>query len=802
LSDEKERLRTTLASIGDAVIATDTEGRITNMNAVAESLTAWTLADAVGKPLAAVFRIVNQKTGQEVGNPAQRALGEGVIVGLANHTILIRKDGTERPIDDSAAPIRDALGHILGCVLVFRDITERRRVEQQLADDAARIASIVNHVISGIIAIDEKGTVEAFNPAAERLFGYTVEEVIGQNVKMLMPEPFHSEHDGYIANYLRTGQAKIIGIGREVEGRRKDGSTFPMDLAVSKFEYSGRRYFTGIVGDITERKQAEEALRQSESTLRKTAEDLRAKEAELDLVISRTPLLLIRCSRDRRYVFVNRAAAEFLGRPAEEIIGHPIVEIMGEAAVATVTPYIDRVLQGESVEFEIEIPYARPGRRFMRVLYTPDHDASGDVIGWVATLSDITERRQLERERDERAAELAVALGKRTEEAKRAEKAEQLLREADRRKDEFLATLAHELRNPLAPLLNALELMRRADDNKPLMEQARGMMERQTSQLVRLVDDLLDISRITQGKLQLRKERVALGDVLVAAIEIARPLIDASAHELTVTMPPQAIHVQADRIRLAQVFSNLLNNAAKYTEKAGHIWLTAERQGDEVVISVRDTGIGISPEHMEQIFKMFSQMAPALERSQGGLGIGLSVVKGLVELHGGTIEARSGGPGKGSEFTVHLPAVDVPTERPQEPDDDGEKVCTGRKCRILVVDDLRVAADSMAMLLQMMGHDTRTAYDGLEALQTAAAFQPDVVVLDIGLPKMDGYDVARHIRREPWGGKMALVALTGWGMEEDKRRALEAGFDHHLTKPVKAADLEKLLAGHTPVGQE
>jgi CheY-like chemotaxis protein len=333
------------------------------------------------------------------------------------------------------------------------------------------------------------------------------------------------------------------------------------------------------------------------------------------------------------------------------------------------------------------------------------------------------------------------------------------------------------------------------------MEQARSMMERQVSQLVRLVDDLLDVSRITRGKMQLRKERVELTDVLNAAIETARPVIDASSHELTVTMPSNPVHVQADPIRLAQAFSNLLNNAAKYTERAGHIWLTAERKGNEAVVSVRDTGIGIAAEHMAQLFKMFSQVAPALERSQGGLGIGLSLVKGLVELHGGTIDVHSDGPGQGSEFTVHLPIVDVPVEAPDEASG-GQEGGRVARCRILVVDDLRDSAVSMAMILRMMGHETRTAYDGLEAMQTATVFQPDIVFLDIGLPKMNGYEVARRIREQPWGGNVALVALTGWGQEEDRRRSSVAGFDHHLTKPVKAVALERLLAGLAPVGHQ
>jgi CheY-like chemotaxis protein len=376
---------------------------------------------------------------------------------------------------------------------------------------------------------------------------------------------------------------------------------------------------------------------------------------------------------------------------------------------------------------------------------------------------------------------------------------EEALREADRRKDEFLATLAHELRNPLAPLRNAVELLGRSGDNATVIEQARGMMGRQLDQMVRLIDDLLDLSRVSRGKVQLRKERVELAAVVRSAVETVRPLIEAEAHELTVALPPEAIRVDADPTRLAQVFSNLLHNAAKYTPKGGHIWLGGECRGDRVVVSVRDTGIGIAAEHLPRLFEMFSQVAPALERSHGGLGIGLSLVRGLVELHGGTVEARSAGPGKGSEFIVRLPDVESPVRAPQQPGDDGEKARAGPKRRILVVDDNRDAADSLAVMLSLSGHETRTAYDGLEAVQAAADFRPDAVLLDIGLPRMNGYEAARHLRQQPWGKGMVLIALTGWGQEEDKRRALEAGFDQHVTKPVKAAALEKLLARLRPV---
>jgi signal transduction histidine kinase/ActR/RegA family two-component response regulator len=370
---------------------------------------------------------------------------------------------------------------------------------------------------------------------------------------------------------------------------------------------------------------------------------------------------------------------------------------------------------------------------------------------------------------------------------------ERVLIEADHRKDVFLATLAHELRNPLAPLRNALELQRRAAGDSRVIDAARAMMERQVGHMVRLVDDLLDMSRITSARLQLQKNRLALVDVLNLAVETAKPLIEASKHELTILVPPQPIYVQADSTRLAQVFANLLHNAAKYTGAGGHIWLTVERLQHEVAVVVRDTGIGITSDDLPRIFELFAQVAPVLERSKGGLGIGLALAKGLVELHGGTIEATSAGVGKGSEFKVRLPilASVADTAALRSPEKQPRAVA-GR--RIVVVDDLADAADSLAVMLQMMGHDTRTAYDGVEAVQAVAAFKPDVVFLDIGLPKMNGYDAARSIRAQPEGAHVVLVAVTGWGQEQDRHRATEAGFDHHMTKPVDPQTVEELIA--------
>jgi PAS domain S-box-containing protein len=376
--------------------------------------------------------------------------------------------------------------------------------------------------------------------------------------------------------------------------------------------------------------------------------------------------------------------------------------------------------------------------------------------------------------------------------------ARQALAEADRRKDEFLATLAHELRNPLAPIRNMLEVMKRADGNGPLMEQARTTMGRQLSHMVRLIDDLLDVSRISRGKVELKRERVELASVMSLAVEACRPLVDGARHEMKVILPQEPIYLNADPVRLAQVFGNILNNASKYTDPGGKIWLTAERQGSGVVVKVKDTGIGIPSDQLGGIFELFTQVDRTLERSQGGLGIGLTLVKQLVEMHGGTVTAHSDGAGQGSEFVVRLPILIEQPKAEQSTEASTQKSTAGR--RILVVDDNEDSAMSLAMLLEISGHEVRTANDGLESIDVAEEFRPDVVLMDIGMPKLNGYDAASRIRAQPWGERMILVAVTGWGQEEDRRRTAEAGFDSHLVKPVDYAAFVRLLAS-LPAGE-
>jgi PAS domain S-box-containing protein len=517
------------------------------------------------------------------------------------------------------------------------------------------------------------------------------------------------------------------------------------------------------IGQFIERRRRDEEVRRSEA--RKTA----VLEAALDGIVT--------VDHEGMIVEFNPAAEKMFGRSRGEAIGRPLVDLivppaLREKYLQAITRYLltdsgsvlDKrleltALRADKTEFPVEIAVARipfPGPPM-----------------FTGYIRDITERKQLEDE----------LLGR----------AEQLLA-ADHRKNEFLATLAHELRNPLAPIRNGLEIYRLGQGDPKAMEEARGMMERQVAQMVRLVDDLLDVSRISRGTIELRKERIELKRIVQQAIETSRPIIDLSGHRLSVELPSGAIYVDADLTRMAQVFSNILNNAAKYTEPGGHIRLAVEREGDEVVASIKDTGIGIPAHMLPNVFDMFTQVDRSLERAQGGLGIGLSIVKRLVEMHGGAVEAKSDGHGAGSEFVVRLPVV-LSVVTPQSEVDDSTSA-SGRR-RILVVDDNRDAARTLALILQLTGNESKTAHDGLEALELGAKFLPDLILLDIGMPKLNGYDTARRIRQQPWGKHITLVALTGWGQDEDRRQSQEAGFDLHMVKPIDPKDLEKLLANTT-----
>jgi PAS domain S-box-containing protein len=482
------------------------------------------------------------------------------------------------------------------------------------------------------------------------------------------------------------------------------------------------------------------------------------------------PALICRFSPEGTLTYVNDTYCRRFGKTREELVGRSFAALIfadDQPAVAGVLAQL--VPDMKPLTDEHRVIAAGGVVRWQQWTNMAIVDDKGEFYEYQAVGIDITKRKHLEDELRQVAADLS---------------------EANRRKDEFLATLAHELRNPLAPIRNGLQIMKLASDDAPSVAAARAMMERQLEQLVRLVDDLLDVSRITRGNVVLRKERAPLDAVLRSAVETSRPLIEQMGHQLTLKLPEQPVVVYGDFTRLAQVFLNLLNNAAKYSDPQGHLWMTAEPQGDSVAVTVRDTGIGIPADKLTSIFEMFSQVDRSLEKAQGGLGIGLTLVKQLVEMHGGSVEARSEGSGRGSEFLVRLPILQESFVPPAAPGDD---LAPKAALRILIVDDNRDGAESLGMMLNLMGNQTRTAHDGEAGVAMAEKFRPDVVLIDIGMPKLNGYEACRRLREQPWGKAMLLIAVTGWGQDEDRRRSHEAGFDHHLVKPVQPQALMKLL---------
>ncbi len=473
--------------------------------------------------------------------------------------------------------------------------------------------------------------------------------------------------------------------------------------------------------------------------------------------------------RDGRVMQSNAAMEGILKTSWNDLTGRPIHDVLPVSSDPDGSTFRRMLATGRREAAELTL-----GGRWFRVTFDPLRDSGGVVKGGLCIVSDVTDRRRLEETLRGRAEELAAA---------------------DRRKDEFLAMLAHELRNPLAPIANALESIRLARDDVRATDEALNIAVRQVGHMAHLLDDLLDVSRFTRGNVQLRMVGVDLAEVLNRAIETSRPLIEAEGHELTTSFPPDPVWLEGDPTRLAQVVSNLLNNAAKYTERGGRISLTARREGDEAVIGVRDNGIGLSAEMLPRVFDLFSQEVRSLDRSQGGLGIGLTLVKSLVKLHGGSIRADSEGPGRGSEFTVRLPASGPPSSP-----EGGRKPASAaahrpaRPLKILVVDDSRDSARSLARVLMLWGYETRVAHDGPSALEASLSEPFDMILLDIGLPGMDGYQVAERLRDE-WGPSgPVLVALTGYGQEEDFSKSKSVGFDDHLVKPVSLERLQAMLS--------
>ena len=515
-----------------------------------------------------------------------------------------------------------------------------------------------------------------------------------------------------------------------------------------------------------ELEQANQSLRQDIVVRTKLEDELRRSEEKFRLLVGGIrDYAVFMLDPEGRIATWNEGAEAIKGYKAEEIIGEHFSRFYPQEAIDARFPQMELEVAARVGRFEDEgWRLRKDGSAFWaNVIITALFDSNGKLRGFAKVTRDMTERRRV------------VAL-----------------EESERKMNEFLAMLGHELRNPLAPIRNALDLMRIQANGDSRLEWARSVIDRQLTQLTRLVDDLLDVGRISSGKIALRKEPIEINAAVQRAVEASRPLADASRHTLEVRLSPEPLSVDGDLIRLAQVVLNLLTNAIKYTQAGGRIEVDVAREGAFAVVRVKDTGIGMSPELMPKVFDLFVQGERSLDRSEGGLGIGLTLVKRLVSLHGGTVSAHSDGPGRGSEFAISLPALAQSAE-PKKVESVASGAAAHRRSRVLVVDDNRDSADTLAALLEAWGHDVRTLYDGPSAIAAVAEFKPNVVLLDIGLPKMNGYEVAAQLRQLANRRPLILVAFTGYGQDEDRRRVREAGFDYHLVKPLEPAELEKIL---------
>jgi len=663
----------------------------------------------------------------------------------------VRKDGSLFWANVVITAMRDDEGRLLGFSKITQDLTERRQNEERLRQSEERFRLIIEGVQDyAIFMLDPSGHVASWNAGAQRIKGYKAEEVLGKHFSMFYPEDAKARD--WPAQELR----EALRLGRfEDEGWRvrKDGTLFWASVVITALhDAQGRhRGFSKITRDLTERRASEERLRRSEERFRVLLEGIE------DYAI---------------FMLDPEGRVTSWNTGAERITGYAASEIIGESFERFFTP--EDLEAGKPGQ---ELESARLNRRFhdqawrvrkdgtrywSDIVVTALHDDKGELRGFAKVTRDLSERKRMES-----------------------------LEQQGRHLTEFLAMLAHELRNPLAPIRNALAIMKMQGDASPQIAWSREVLERQTSHLTRLVDDLLDVSRITRGKMRLQGASMDFQVAIQRAIEAVRPLIDERKHALHLQLADQPLAVNGDMTRLTQVVVNLLNNAAKYTPEGGDLTVETAIEGDDAVLRVKDTGVGMPDALIERVFDLFAQGERTLDRSEGGLGIGLTLARRIVTLHGGTIVARSDGIGKGSEFIVRLPRLKFDVQASQTPTE--ALLPSSQKRCVLVVDDNADAAASMAHLLRMVGHEVEVEHDGPAALDHVTRSMPDVLLLDIGLPGMSGYEVAKRVRARPEGQGLRIYALTGYGQEQDRQRALESGFDGHLVKPVAPAELLALI---------
>ena len=612
---------------------------------------------------------------------------------------------------------------------------------------------LIEQMSEGAVTMDNAGSIRYCNKAFADLLGRPLEDMIGGYVGQCV----RAADQALLSSMLQ--QSRGASMHGEIGLCTTDGRVVPVYVSLTHIVDGGPESICLVVTNLTERKQAER---------------IASSEQFIQGLIEEAPIGVAVVDQELRYVLANpvyRTLARNIlvtGRKIDEAFAPPIVRIVG--------PLVRQVLDSDEALHVPECAVPDSGDSWWNISLVPLHEAGGTVTSVLILAEDITVRKWAE-----------IGL----------HRSQDALREADRRKDEFLATLAHELRNPLAPIRTAAQILGSPKLAPQQLQWAHNVIQRQVGHMALLLDDLLDIARITLGKLEIKKEPVRLTEVVDSAVEAARPLLDGKHHHFSVSLPAAELLLDADPLRLSQVLSNLLTNSAKYTDPAGHIELSVSVQDSVLCLSVKDDGIGIARESLGGIFEMFSQVDSASERAEGGLGIGLALVKGIVDLHGGSVSAQSAGPGLGSEFFVRLPLAPGNSTTLSVCDSDVPRSAVAGR-RVLVADDNKDAADALAMLLELSGHEVRVAHGGRAALSMAQTFRPDVAILDIGMPDLSGYDVAAQLRREPWGGAIVLIALTGWGRDDDRQRSTNAGFDQHMTKPVNPEKLEEFLADCRP----
>lgn len=703
-------------------------------------------ADAARATLDVLLRRTHEDDVPQLRSSLQHALSRGTDFDVPEARIYAR-DGSIRWVSARGRIERNTDGDAACMHGILLDITDRKRVEEELRASEVQMRLITDAMPALIAYLDAEQRYRFNNKAYETWHGVKRESLYGRSLRDFLGEESYAKMAPHVAAVLRGEHVTYESELLSADGATRHFKAYYVPHLAAAGTVEG---FYALVEDVSAQKAAEAAVRGSEARFRTMADQ--------------APVLIWIADVDGRCTWFNRPWTEFTGRPLERDLGMAWMEGLHPEDRERIAAQDARTAASrEGFVWEYRLRRFDGEYRWLLDHGVPLLDDQGRFSGFIGSCIDITERRQME----------------------------EALRDADRRKDEFLATLAHELRNPLAPIRQAAKVSKSGHASDAQLRWSHDVIDRQVQHMALLLDDLLDVSRITRGTLALRRQYLNVQEAIEGAVETARPLIDARRHQLHVELPGAPLQLFADPLRLTQLLANILTNAAKYTEPGGEIHVHARAEANEAVISVRDTGVGIAPDMLPHVFEMFSQVKSTLHQAEGGLGIGLALARGLVELHGGRIEAYSAGAGRGSEFIVRLPlSVAVTTGAPALT---AVATTTSSHWRVLIADDNRDAADSLALLLELDGHEVRKVYDGAAALQEAERFRPEFVLLDIGMPVFNGYEVAQRLRAQPWTQDTVLVAITGWGQEQDRQRSRAAGFDQHMTKPIDPDAVARLL---------